>query len=435
MPVSTSAVTSATTPPTSRPTATAVAHEIDVPRDRLVLMNQVHGADVVAGRRAVGRGAASGRRNRHARHRISRSVCWSPTVSRCCCTTLAPASSGRCTPVGPACSRASSAGPSPRCATSARVHLGDRGAVGLRTVLRGARRRWLRTAADDLCGLGRTVLDRHAGHRRGRRRRRAARCGRRGRAVGPGLHPRERRPLLLPARRPHRSIRRPGRAAAGGRMTGAPSAGDEARRDELRDGLAAVRERIERGCAEAGRDPDDVTLVVVTKYFPTSDVLLLHELGVRHFGENRDQEAGEKFREVRHALVGGRRRSRRPSTSSAGCRATRRRTSPATPTSSSPSTAPKLVAALAKGAHAADRPLEVLLQVSLDGDTSRGGVLPGDVDALADAVAAQQILRPARRHGRRAAGSRPRRGLRPAARGRGRHTCAGTPVPTGSRRG
>jgi uncharacterized pyridoxal phosphate-containing UPF0001 family protein len=34
----------------------------------------------------------------------------------------------------------------------------------------------------------------------------------------------------------------------------------------------------------------------------------------------------------------------------------------------------------------------VLLQVSLDGDTSRGGVLPADAEALADAVAAQQLL-------------------------------------------
>ena len=48
--------------------------------------------------------------------------------------------------------------------------------------------------------------------------------------------------------------------------------------------------------------PRRVTLVVVTKYFPASDVLLLHQLGVRHFGENRDQEASEKFREVRRTL-------------------------------------------------------------------------------------------------------------------------------------
>jgi PLP dependent protein len=174
-------------------------------------------------------------------------------------------------------------------------------------------------------------------------------------------------------------------------MTGG-SVGDEARRQGLRERLAAVHERIARGCEEAGRDPDDVTLVVVTKYFPASDVLLLHELGVRHFGENRDQEAAEKFAEVRHAL------------SEAGAAPStlhfigRLQSNKATHVGGYADVVhsvdrTKLVAALAKGSHAAGRVVEVLLQVSLDGDTSRGGVLPVDVDALADAVAAQGTLR------------------------------------------
>ncbi|CAN7422028.1 YggS family pyridoxal phosphate-dependent enzyme [Terrabacter sp. LjRoot27] len=174
-------------------------------------------------------------------------------------------------------------------------------------------------------------------------------------------------------------------------MTGVVSGGDPARREQLRDSLAAVHERIERGCAEAGRDPGDVTLVVVTKYFPASDVLLLHELGVRHFGENRDQEAAEKFREVRHAL------------SEAGAPGLTLHFIGQLQSNKAAHVAgyadvvqsvdrPKLVGALAKGAHAADRTVQVLLQVSLDGDTSRGGVLPADAEALADAVAAQQLL-------------------------------------------
>ena len=44
-------------------------------------------------------------------------------------------------------------------------------------------------------------------------------------------------------------------------------------------------------CAAAGRPSDDVTLVVVTKFFPASDVRILHDLGVREVGENRHQEA------------------------------------------------------------------------------------------------------------------------------------------------
>ncbi|MGO4603096.1 YggS family pyridoxal phosphate-dependent enzyme [Terrabacter sp. 2YAF2] len=159
----------------------------------------------------------------------------------------------------------------------------------------------------------------------------------------------------------------------------------------MRDNLAGVHDRIARGCGEAGRDPEDVTLVVVTKYFPASDVLLLHQLGVRHFGENRDQEASEKFREVRRALseAGGDdltlhfigQLQSNKAAHVAGYADVVESVDRA-----------KLVSPLAKGAHAAERRLEVLVQVSLDGATSRGGALPHDADTLADAVAAAGAL-------------------------------------------
>ena len=44
---------------------------------------------------------------------------------------------------------------------------------------------------------------------------------------------------------------------------------------ELRAGLAHVEDRIVRACADSGREPDEVQLVVVTKTFPASDVRLL----------------------------------------------------------------------------------------------------------------------------------------------------------------
>lgn len=78
------------------------------------------------------------------------------------------------------------------------------------------------------------------------------------------------------------------------------------RRDELQQNLQAVHARIRRAAHTAGRDPDDVTLVVVTKTWPASDVVLLAELGVEHVGENRDQEAAQKYREVRDASAAGR---------------------------------------------------------------------------------------------------------------------------------
>jgi len=70
-----------------------------------------------------------------------------------------------------------------------------------------------------------------------------------------------------------------------------PSAG---RREELARNLAEVRSRIAAACAATGRDPADVALIAITKTRPAADVLLLHELGLTDFGENKDQEAAPK---------------------------------------------------------------------------------------------------------------------------------------------
>lgn len=72
--------------------------------------------------------------------------------------------------------------------------------------------------------------------------------------------------------------------------------------------LAAVRQRI----LTAARDrPEDrahggelPALIVVTKFFPAADVVRLRELGVRAVGENKDQEALPKAREVSETLAG-----------------------------------------------------------------------------------------------------------------------------------
>jgi PLP dependent protein len=66
------------------------------------------------------------------------------------------------------------------------------------------------------------------------------------------------------------------------------------RQAELATRLAATRARIEAACAAAGRQPDEVTLIAVTKTYPASDVLALAGLGLTDFGENRDQEAAAK---------------------------------------------------------------------------------------------------------------------------------------------
>ncbi len=69
------------------------------------------------------------------------------------------------------------------------------------------------------------------------------------------------------------------------------------RRAELARNLAALEERLAKACAAAGRARDDVTLVAVTKTYPSSDVRILAELGVTDVAENRDQEARRKAAE------------------------------------------------------------------------------------------------------------------------------------------
>ncbi len=67
---------------------------------------------------------------------------------------------------------------------------------------------------------------------------------------------------------------------------------------ELARNLDAVRERMARACAAAGRNVDDVLLVAVSKFHPACDVAALAALGQRHFGESYVQEALAKQAEL-----------------------------------------------------------------------------------------------------------------------------------------
>lgn len=155
------------------------------------------------------------------------------------------------------------------------------------------------------------------------------------------------------------------------------------RADELRANLAAVEARVAAACAAAGRERSDVTLVAITKTWPVSDVALLRELGVRDVGENRDAEAAEKaaaLPELRWHFVGAVQSNKARSVSSyADVVHSLDR--------------PSLVSALSKGADAAGRVVDVLVQVSLDGAPGRGGALPDDVPGLADLAAEAPGLR------------------------------------------
>jgi pyridoxal phosphate enzyme (YggS family) len=70
------------------------------------------------------------------------------------------------------------------------------------------------------------------------------------------------------------------------------------------DRLKEVLRAIERAARDAGRSPDEVTLVCVSKTFPTDDIEPVLHAGQRVFGENRVQEALEKWPLLREAYPG-----------------------------------------------------------------------------------------------------------------------------------
>lgn len=70
------------------------------------------------------------------------------------------------------------------------------------------------------------------------------------------------------------------------------------RSEEIVANLASVRSRIEIAARGVHRSVNDVTLIAVTKTYPSSDVQILHDLGIRNFAENRDNEGKEKSEKV-----------------------------------------------------------------------------------------------------------------------------------------
>jgi pyridoxal phosphate enzyme (YggS family) len=135
------------------------------------------------------------------------------------------------------------------------------------------------------------------------------------------------------------------------------------RNEELAANLASVQERITRS---------DVTLIVVTKTYPVSDVQILKELGVENFGENRTEEG-----EVKAAAV--------PATWHFQGGIQSRKLKDIVQWADVIHSLDSTEHALKLGQRAV-RPIEVFLQLSLDGDPERGGVVESELAALAEVV-------------------------------------------------
>lgn len=145
-----------------------------------------------------------------------------------------------------------------------------------------------------------------------------------------------------------------------------------ARKEELRANLEQVEIKISKVLESVGRNRDEVTLIVVTKTFPVSDAILLYDIGVRDFGENRDEEGFTKApllpSDARWHFQGQVQGRKIPSISSWA----------------------NTVHSLDSLSHAAKfanshngKALEYFLQVNLEPDaTHRGGVQPGEISTF-----------------------------------------------------
>jgi PLP dependent protein len=173
------------------------------------------------------------------------------------------------------------------------------------------------------------------------------------------------------------------------------------RESELVDALTALRSRLAAAAEAAGRKVDEIQLLPITKFFPATDVAILSSLGCAAVGESREQEAAAKVGEVARLLTG-------TSTSSTASSTTTRlqwhmvgqiQRNKARSLANWAHTAhsvssTRLVRALDRAVTAAlsdgrrADPLRIYVQISLDGDVSRGGVDVSDSSAV-DEICAQ----------------------------------------------
>jgi len=147
-----------------------------------------------------------------------------------------------------------------------------------------------------------------------------------------------------------------------------------------------ARLRVARAALAAGRRPEDVRLLAVSKTFPSAAIRAVHALGQREFGENYVQEAAAKRAEL-GALPGLALVLIGPLQSNKARLAAE--TFDRVESVDRLKIAERLAAALPAGRP----PLEVLVQVNISGEVTKSGVSPGAAASLAREVASLPGLR------------------------------------------
>jgi pyridoxal phosphate enzyme (YggS family) len=144
---------------------------------------------------------------------------------------------------------------------------------------------------------------------------------------------------------------------------------------DLRSRLEQVQARIANAAARAGRRPEDITLVAVTKVFPAPVIRDAYELGLRDFGENYLQEFEDKYPQVRD-LTDARFHLIGHLQSNKAKRAAELFHCIQTVDSEK----------LARRLDAVNRPLDVMLEVKLSHEEAKSGADPSELAGLIAAV-------------------------------------------------
>jgi pyridoxal phosphate enzyme (YggS family) len=146
--------------------------------------------------------------------------------------------------------------------------------------------------------------------------------------------------------------------------------------------LSAVRERIEKACARAHRNPATVGILAVTKVFGPEAILQAYAAGLREFGENYVQEMERKEAAVagldgaRFHLIGHLQSNKAKKAAQLFA-------------SVDTIDTPKLPARL----DAENKPLDVMIEVKLSEEESKSGAAESDVPAIAESIRASANLK------------------------------------------
>jgi len=156
--------------------------------------------------------------------------------------------------------------------------------------------------------------------------------------------------------------------------------------EDLRQNLAAVRERIAAACHRAGRDPSGVRLLPVSKTVDEARLRLAYDAGCRELGENKVQEARHKAQtmsdltDLRWSVIGHLQTNK--------AKYVARFASEFQALDSL-----RVAAALDRRLEHEGRSLDVLVQVNTSNEASKYGLAPDDVDAFVQQLPAYGCLR------------------------------------------